>query len=278
MLSLAHVINPVDVPPTSDLALAQPVTFESLHAAHRCAGDVAKIQLYAAFYPEDERIVPAWCKKLRPLDRSVLDIKHFNVPRKLPLIGDILERLVEATDADYLIYTNVDIALMPFFYRTITRLVANDMDAFTVTRRTISTRYTNPADLPLMYADLGEQHPGNDCFVFRRESCRQFDVGNACVGVRFFARVLMVNMIVHSKNFEIFRDFHLTFHLGDDRSWESDRFADYEEHQQHELRSVLRRYEESGKLKAHPYIRRWIGRTTRKPSKNRFSWLRRGKR
>jgi hypothetical protein len=254
----AHVINPVAAPSTSDLSIAQPVTFESMRAAQQYARSSFEVELYAAFFPEDERIVPPHYSKLQPLDRSILDVKRFNEQRKLPLIRDILERLYQSSDAEYLIYTNVDIALVPHFYIVVAKMIENGCDAASITRRTISKNYVNPADLPLMCAQVGQDHPGNDCFVFRRDACKEFDLRHTCIGTNFFPRVLLLNMIVQARNFQLFRDLHLTFHLGDDRAWKSDKFADYLEHQKGELRAVLQNYHRAGKLKDHPLIKKWM--------------------
>ena len=68
-------------------------------------------------FKEDDAMVPDYFKKTAFLERSVADMAKFEKQKKLPLISDILANLFNATDADYLIYTNNDIILQPFFYR-----------------------------------------------------------------------------------------------------------------------------------------------------------------
>ena len=92
----AHVINPVRVEPSSDLFVAQPITFESMRVAREKAREDVEVTLCAVYYPEDEEQIPGVFQKLRPLDRSVLDFGEFEVKRKYPLISDILARLAEA--------------------------------------------------------------------------------------------------------------------------------------------------------------------------------------
>ena len=45
----------------------------------------------------------------------MLDVVNFSIPRKLPLIKDIVDRATAATNADYVIYSNVDIGVVPHF-------------------------------------------------------------------------------------------------------------------------------------------------------------------
>ncbi len=70
----------------------------------------------------------------------MLDCGRFAVPRKLPLIKDILGRLYDASDAEYFIYTNVNIGLMPNFYVAVNAIIESGYDAFVINRRTISLR------------------------------------------------------------------------------------------------------------------------------------------
>ena len=115
-MKLAHIINPVKVGRQSDLYVAQPVTFESMRRSRTfCESTGLQIEIYYTCYPEDKSVAPADFIKTGYLKRSVLDIKDFLIKRKFPILKDILDELYNATDADYLIYTNVDIALMPSF-------------------------------------------------------------------------------------------------------------------------------------------------------------------
>jgi len=230
-LKIAHVLNPVTAPAGSDLAVAQPLTFASLREARACAAGHAKVELLSAQFAEDRACVPEGFRPTPDLDRSVLDLGAFRVPRKLPLLGDILERAAGATDADYLVYTNVDIAVQPTFYRAVVLLLETEgYDGLTVNRRTIGDGHTRVEHLPLMQAELGRDHPGHDCFVFRREIQAKMDLGRVCLGVRWVARVMLMNLMAHCTRFERLPDKHLTFHVGDARRWDAEDFADYTEH------------------------------------------------
>ncbi|NES69171.1 MAG: hypothetical protein F6K24_30060 [Okeania sp. SIO2D1] len=117
MLKLAHIVNPVIVTDSSDLFVAQPITFATMKTAQNYAQSQGiEVKLYSAQFPEYYAIIPPFFIRTPDLDRSTLDIKNFKIKRKLPLIGDILDRLYKLSEADYFIYINVDIAVLPNFY------------------------------------------------------------------------------------------------------------------------------------------------------------------
>lgn len=213
---------------TSDLYLAQPITFESLRRARAQCARPDRVRLLTAQFPEDLPIVPRGFAATPDLTRSVLDLGTFSKPRKLPLLRDILDRLYEASDGcEYLVYTNVDIAVLPNFYDAVDRLIDAGHDALVINRRTISGEYTEVRDLPLLYAQVGQKHPGHDCFIFRRDAYPHYDLGDVCLGMAWVAKSQLLNMAYFSERFRIFEDLHLTFHVGDPRHWENPEFADY---------------------------------------------------
>ena len=256
----AHVVNSVKVAPSSDLYIAQPITFESMRIAQQLAATFSiPVELCAVNFPEDDEIVPTFFGCRKHLERSVLDVGRFSIPRKLPLIKDILDRATAATEAEFIIYSNVDIAVVPHFYLSLASIADEGWDAFMITRRTLPKGYTTPAQLWQMYADIGDRHPGNDCFVFRRETYAKYHLSDACIGARGFAKVLGINLIVHAQRFQHFKNLHLTFHIGDDRIWDAQSLADYSAHNLNVFRSLLRRYSQDlSKLAGNPLIDRWM--------------------
>src|SRR3972149_6920763 len=204
MKKIAHIINPVIFNESSALCAPQPVTFETMRAARDFASRSVEVDLYSAQTPEDHPFVPEDFIATRDLDRSVLDFGVFRKKRKLPLIRDILNRLYEASEAEYLIYTNVDISLMPQFYLAVNGFIEEGNDAFIINRRTISSRHKRIEEIPLMYSELGRAHPGHDCFVFKRDVYRGYRLGDVCIGAPFVGRTLLFNLACSAKNFRIF--------------------------------------------------------------------------
>lgn len=229
MKKLAHIVNPVVVGPSSDLFLAQPITFETMKAARRSAAGEVEVELFSTQYPEDRAIVPDGFRTTPDLERSVQDVGLFELKRKLPLLKDVLDRLYAATDAEYLVYTNVDIALMPFFYSAVSSRIDEGFDALVINRRTISARYSKCAQIPLMYAQLGRKHEGHDCFVFRREAYPRYALAQVCIGIPWVGRVLLWNLFCYAGKFQELADEHLTFHVGsgNEKTLQAREYQDY---------------------------------------------------
>jgi hypothetical protein len=240
MRTIAHLINPCVVSETSDLFVAQPITFESLRRARQFAEGAVTVNLLTAQFPQDKAIVPSDFVPTPDLDRSILDMGEFQVNRKLPLFRDLLERLYHySDDADYLIYTNVDIAVQPNFYLEVDRLINQGLDAFVITRRTISKTYSQPSEIELMYQEVGTSHPGHDCFVFAKHLFPKFALGNACIGAAWFDKSLLWNMIAHASHFAAFPDLRLTFHLGDDKRWKKSDSRELSLHNKQQVTDLL---------------------------------------
>lgn len=219
MISFVHVVNPVKVPETSDLHLAQPVTFASMLAAKEAAEPGISVELCSVHYPEDEAVIPAGFTIAPHLSRSILDLDGDLGSRKLPLLHDILERAYEVSSADYMIYTNVDIGLQPLFYTECARLIMDGHDAFTITRRTLSGTYSGPEDLRELYAEPGTPHPGWDCFVYHRKHMEKLRLADIYLGIPPIGNVFLCNLMHFSEKFGHFKELSLTFHIGDDGEW-----------------------------------------------------------
>jgi len=263
MHKLAHLINPVLVSKGLDyssLATAQPVTFASIQSARSQARSTADVEILAIGFPEDAAIVPAEFTVTKALQRSVLDIASFNTPRKLPILRDILATGLESTDAEYFVYTNIDIAVTQNFYIAVNTIINRGYDAFTVTRRTVPSMQWEPEDLPLIQSLVGDSHPGHDCFVFHRSILESPVLGETCVGAQYLVPPLLANLICRAKKFGRFNEFHLTFHLGDDRVWQTEKFRDYADFNFAQAAMVLQQLDALSLLVPSPLISMWIDR------------------
>ncbi|AVI51425.1 hypothetical protein C5O00_09670 [Pukyongia salina] len=241
MYKIIHIINPVKVGDSSDLKVAQPVTFESLRIAK---SNVKKVEIFqlTAQYEEDKAIIPDHFIQTKNLRRSVIDIGNKDLNRKLPLIKDILKRAFKvAGKNDFIIYTNVDIAVQPGFYNWIIERISEGVDAMIINRRTISDLHTEVKDLPKMYAEKGEKHPGYDCFVFQKKLGKKMMFGNICVGAVYIGLVFFLQMKLLARNFMEYGDEHLTFHIGNDQVWRSENNNVYAEHNKLEFEKISNR-------------------------------------
>lgn len=213
-MKIAHIINPVKVGEHSDLFVAQPITFESMRIAKEFSVQKDNIELCSTQYEEDLSTIPAQFTILSNLNKSIKDIQPGLTEKKLPLIRDVLEKLKEVEAADYYIYSNVDIALMPQFYDCIYSYISEGYDTIIINRRRLQKKYKEVKDLPRMYADLGKSHPGFDCFVFKKELLDKMVLGNICIGVPFIEATLVHNLFSFANKPLFIADAHLTFHIG----------------------------------------------------------------
>jgi len=214
MHSVAHIVNPFMADPASDLFTAQPITFKSILNAKEKAKHTIHVELFTAQFKEDRSMAPAGFTPTKDLERSVLDIGTFEKQIKLPLLEDLLERLYHASTAEYLIYTNVDIGLYPGFYLAVNRFIEQGHDAFIINRRRLPAAYNSVNDLDRIYKEKGKEHPGFDCFVFRRDIYPKLKLKNICIGVPFVEISFSQNLFALSSNFKLFEHEQLTFHIG----------------------------------------------------------------
>ncbi len=236
MNHFTHIINPVKTGPKSDLYKAQPITFESLRRAQVFAKSTCPnlaVQLFTTQFIEDHAIIPSYFTKTPDLTRSIIDVFGPSCHKKLPLIADILNSVLPfLPNQGYLIYSNVDISVQPYFYTAINDLVNQGHDAIAINRRTIDDQLTT---LDMMYATLGKRHVGIDCFVFPNAFLKHFHWENGFIGSGPVGMFFCINMISQSQHFLWLEDAHLTFHLGDDKRWfrrrsiKNIRFYNYEE-------------------------------------------------
>lgn len=212
--TIAHIVNPFKASKASDLFVAQPITFESMLRAKGKAKEVVNVELWTACFEEDKAVAPSSFNNTPFLTRSVLDASSFQKEMKLPLIGDILERLYASSQAEYFIYTNVDIGLYPDFYIRVNALINEGHDACIINRRRLPEFYDSKEDLDRIYKDYGKSHPGFDCFVFSRKMFPKFQLSDICIGVPFIGITLAQNVFCFSNQYTIVEDENLTFHIG----------------------------------------------------------------
>lgn len=214
-MKLIHLINPVKVAKNHELHTAQPITFTSMLKAKNYAENADfEIVLATTQFEEDKEIIPNEFVQLSNLFQSAIEVNPNLKKRKLPLLNDILQKTKEIENVDYIIYTNVDIGLMPFFYEAVSEYIKKGHDATIINKRRLNSEYNSTYQLTEIYADLGKSHPGFDCFIFDAKLLDKFILDDICVGVPFSGVSLLHNLIAFAENPKIVFDKHLTFHIG----------------------------------------------------------------
>jgi hypothetical protein len=254
MIRIAHAVKVVAAPPGSEWAMAQPITFASMRVAKEQAKDVVDVAHLAAFLPAEREAVPVDFLPLPPLTRDITALGQFRILRPLPLLRDVLDRLYENSDADYLLYTNVDIALQPHFYSVVAGFIAEGADAIVINRRSLLDGNFTVADLPLLCSLPGTPHPGYDCFVFHRSLYPSFILGDVCLGTGHVDLPFICSLIASARNFRLYTHEHLTFHIGDRRVWRSRKYRDYLRHNDREAANALHALAHRAPRKMRPWM------------------------
>lgn len=212
-VTFVHIINPYWAETGSHAARIQNVTLHALADARKAVRN-CRVELLTSQLPDDNLAISEGFRATPHLHRSVCDLYSFSKQKKYPLIADILNRAFDASDAEFIVYTNMDIIVQPYFYDGLVQLLCDGADALIINRRRIADTGQTAADLPLILAEVGRSHPGFDCFVMHRSLIPKLLLDGVCVGVPFLEASLMYNLLAFSKDCVILEHLHLTTHLG----------------------------------------------------------------
>lgn len=243
-VSFCHLINPFPCPEDSEHGIASRITYASLRiAADEAAKRGIQVEVNAVVLPGDEIAIKSPAKLAGYLSRTVQDIHPMTPKRPFPLIADILLTGAESSNCDYLIFTNMDIAVQPGFYVQLQEIIEQRFESgtpFTVYRRNISSHYNRIDQLPEMYRQAGQIAYGYDCFVFPASYVSQLDLGNCCIGAAHFDYLLFIMLdAVSGFRAQRINDLPLTFHIGNDIAWSSQ--INYIEHNLAESLAAIQR-------------------------------------
>lgn len=229
-MKLAHVINVTEITAqkqSSYLHIAQPTTLRSmLHARAGAPGDVA-VELIAIKHRSEQVSLPEGFVRAPDIAtyawEHIEELRTVEPKRPLPRLVDIVAPGQHVTDAEFMIYTNLDIGLYPSFYAEVAALIRKGHDGFCINRRDLPKivrgRLLDENALDAIYALKGSRHIGIDCFVFRRAIIPSLQLGNVFVGFPPVGQVLKTQIERHSIRFAWLKDRCLTFHLGSDLAW-----------------------------------------------------------
>ena len=214
MTTIAHIINVVSENENKALAEIQRLTLASFQKAKAYSEDSQNIKQLVCYHKNHPVSIDASFETLPPLEKSILDIGNLNNRRALPLLKDILELANKNSKADYIIYSNADIGLMPQFYNTVNDYIKNGHDALVINRRRVKSTLNKVEDLDAIYSEVGKAHIGYDMFVFKRSLFEKFILSNTCIGIPFVGNDLFYNLFCFAEKPILLTDKHLTFHVG----------------------------------------------------------------
>jgi len=239
MLSISHVINPFISPSRQDLDAIQPLVCESMRYARDFCSDNITVDLCGTIFSEDASCFPEGFRRLPNLYRSILDVYPFTTQKKLPLIHDILNIACQNSKADYMVYTNMDIIVMPHFYRLIDSYIRDGFDTMIINRRDIEcSENNNLSTLPKIWSAIGQPSAGYDCFVFARKKYTTFTKDMCCIGAAAVDMGIVANMMVAANKLAFLSEEHVTCHIGNDRQWIHEEFDELTTHNYREFSKV----------------------------------------
>lgn len=187
----------------------QQITLASFINAKKYTGDKHEIWQLICHHKSRPVSFDASFTVLPPLERGVSDGQ-----RTLPFLKDILELAVKNSSAEYIIYSNADIGLMPQFYNAVADQIRLGHDALVINRRRIKSTLNSVNDLDRIYSEVGKDHIGYDMFVFRRDLFEKFILFDSCIGIPFVGNDLFYNLFCFAQKPALLTDQHLTFHIG----------------------------------------------------------------
>lgn len=237
--SFVHVVNLYRQPGSESLGGDQLATIESMRRAQKFSEVVegARVDFVAVHEDSDSHLMPADFRPAPQVRRTIADLAGFEDGPRFPFVFDILAA-APSTVATHVVFTNADICLQPTFYEFVCDALNSGYDSLVVNRRTIDARALGVSP-NIAGSELGEIHPGLDCFVFPRTWIGTFETNEACVGAGHVMRGVLHNLVAHAEALLVVTDAQLTYHFGDDRPWQSEARASYIAHNRREDRLVF---------------------------------------
>jgi hypothetical protein len=227
-----HLINPVSINENKSLFDLQQHTLNSIAKAKQYAQtEGIVVENIASFSKNNFCDLPACFTLTKPLNRTSDDFLKTN--KSVPFFNDILNKLYDNSEGDFLIYTNIDICLMPNFYTSVNAMIDSGHDAIIINRRVIPKTHLKHNQLERMYADLGKVHTGYDTFIFKKELLKKFILKDICIGVPPVGNDLFYNLFVYANNPVLETNMHLTFHIGEDliKPWADESLLNFNQNQ-----------------------------------------------
>jgi len=229
-MKIAHIVNVTEIDESkkaSYLHIAQPLTLRSMVIAQEKAKGVVDVDLVAVKHKTEDVSIPdefKWAPDIVKYAWEHIDaLKDITPHKPLPRVTDIVESLYHSSEAEYFIYTNLDIGLYPHFYIRVNDMIEKGYDALCINRIDLPKEYRgvllDESNIEQIFEISGIRHPGIDCFVFKKEILPSLDMGNVYIGYPPIGQVLKTQVEANAENFFWEREERLTFHIGSDRAW-----------------------------------------------------------
>jgi hypothetical protein len=215
---LHHVVNAYDAGTTSEAECHAAVIASMRQAASCAAVDSWGIHFHGVCHADEVDLIPAGFEGHPVISRSIRNDARYSGCKPVPYLFDILAPLRGGEVGEWVVFTNMDIVLQPWFYTSVLEMLDAGFDSLIINRRTQPAEYSGCREW-LLRSEIGVSHPGMDCFVFPRSWIEEFVVSDAVVGAENVMRSLLYNLVCKAKKMAFVTRAMLTLHLGDDRPW-----------------------------------------------------------
>lgn len=257
-MKITHTIKPVDINPRhypSYLHVAQPITLDSMVRAKQVAEEAIpelEIDLHAVLHVDENISLPREFRLDPRITRYIHDVVNVPDTTDLVFLKDILQCSLIShyygteikNDADWIIYTNVDIGLYPNFYKFIYNRIKDNRAPFCINKRILPKQIEGHGIITVdNYKELvpglkSDKHPGLDCFVFPTPkkpitALRNIYGPGPFIGTGYIGQVFyhwMKRQFSYKQDKpDILKNEHVTFHLGEDLAWAQKKNSKFEE-------------------------------------------------
>jgi len=236
-ISLVHIINPF-YSKKSDIMMEQQTVMQTMrYAANRVNDNVHQVAVVLEreidLIKKDELPIIPETFEVVSIQSDIngnLDLGLGNQVRPLPLIRNIIQKVYDITNdnkADFFVYTNADIHLTSDFYEHVFKLIRSGNGHFCLNRSTVAIC----KDIRVYHMNLerdygkikkvvemGESHPGYDCFVFFRSKFLKIAeiLSDAFLGYTPIGTVFHHALKQTHWSFRVFDKENITYHIGND--------------------------------------------------------------
>jgi len=230
-MKISHIVNVLEIQPkheSSYLHIAQPVTVKSMLDAKLQSKNPTNIDLIAVKHKDENIECPEGFRMAPDLTRYCYDVfPGLPKTKELPLVADIFNSLNQVSDADYFIYTTIDIGLFPDFYDRVCDIIEkHKYDFFTIDReimpKYVDNQLIDHHNFKKLFDIEGEVHPGTDCFIFKKDLLRKVEFGHIFLGYPPVDRVVGRELLRYCRDkmyTRIKSGDRFTFHIGKDSTW-----------------------------------------------------------
>lgn len=172
---------------------------------------------------------------------ELADRSHW-IGKKFPPVFDYISG-IDSGAFDLVIMSNSDIGLVDDGYQQIIELWEQKRASLSIHRRTVHVGEESPVTSTFLQ-EHSLSHPGSDFFVMEEAVFRRIQKlvgGHLCFGIPPVGGALLALIASSSSRFEKVTDRFITFHLDDQRRWESPAHSSFRRRNYWNLLLVFRR-------------------------------------